>query len=117
MARPTISEKMTIGRKIGLLMDYLQAGGEVEIDGRTWVWLDNYITQTSVDRNLETQYWGINGLAIKGVRIKGGVETPHYIEQGTIPFQSFVELAEKLKEEDWLSIRAGNALRSMNKER
>ncbi|PAE87677.1 hypothetical protein [Shouchella clausii] len=108
---------MTIGHKIGRLMDYLQTGGEVEIDGHTWVWLDDHIAQTSVDRNLETQYWGINGLAIKGIKIKDGVAEPHYIGQDTIPFQSFVELAEKLKEEDWVNISVGYALMTMNKDR
>ncbi|WP_078598357.1 hypothetical protein [Evansella clarkii] len=112
-----ISDTMTTGRKVGLLMDHLQAGGEVEIDGYTWVWLDNHITGSSTDGNGETQYWGINGLAIKGVSIKNGVEKPTYMGQGTMPFQSFVELTNKVKEEDWLGMCAGNALRSMNKKR
>ncbi|MCR6108716.1 hypothetical protein HXA34_20680 [Salipaludibacillus agaradhaerens] len=108
---------MTTGHKIGLLMDYLQAGGEVEIDGYTWVWLDNHITGSSTGENGETQYWGINGLAIKTVRIKGNEESPHYMGQGTLPFQSFVGLANRVKDEEWVGICAGNALQSMNKKR
>jgi hypothetical protein len=115
----TLTDTMFIGRKIGLLIDHLQTGGEVQIDGRTWVWLDNHITRTTTDENGEKQDWGIDGLAIKGMSINGstGEEKPHYMGQGSIPIQAFVQLVERLSEEDWLGICAGNALKSLNKKR
>ena len=119
MTRISLSEKMTTGRKMGLLLDYLQNGGEVEVDGRTWVWLDNHITRTSTDENGEEQYWGINGLAIKGTSYNTITkeEKPTYIGQNDISFEALSEIVENVSEADWLGICAGNALKSLNKKR
>lgn len=119
MTTPSLTEKMTIGRKIGLLIDHLQTGGEVDIDGRTYVWLDNHITNITTDDNGDTQYWGIDGLAIQGVKIDGstGAKEPHYMGQGDIPLQAFIQLVENVSEQEWLGIGASNALKSMNKKR
>lgn len=115
----TLTEIMSIGRKMNLLIDYLQAGGEIEIEGRTYVWLDNYVTHTTTNDNGELEYWGIDGLAIKGVKIDGstGKESPHYMGQGGMPFQTFIHLIESVTEEDWVGIGASVALRSLNKKR
>lgn len=113
----TLKDTMSIGRKIGLLLDYLQNGGEVTVNGRVWVWCDNVVTHETTDRKGNPQYWGIDGLAIKGVRISGNEEKPHYMGQNDIPFASFIALVEELSEEDWLGICASNALQSMNKKR
>lgn len=114
-----LCDSMTIGRKIGLLLDYLQDGGEVEIDGRTWVWLDNYVTREEVDEYCEIQRFGIDGLAIKGVSIdtKTNTETPHYLGQTDIPLHAFINLVEQVKEKDWVGMSARTALKSMNKKR
>lgn len=119
MIQQTLTEKMSIGRKIGLLIDHLQAGGEITINGYTYVWLDNHITRTTTNAKGEPEYWGIDGLAVKGVSINSltGEETPHYMGRGDMSIQSFINLAGKVTEEDLLGICASNALKSMNKKR
>ncbi|MFE5431176.1 hypothetical protein [Peribacillus simplex] len=101
------------------MIDHLQAGGEIEIGGRTYVWLDNHVTRTATSSRGETEYWGIDGLAIKGVSVNSntGEEAPHYMGQGNMPVQSFVQLAEQITEEDLLGICASSALKSLNKKR
>jgi hypothetical protein len=115
----TLTDTMAIGRKIGLVLDHLQAGGEVEVEGYTWVWLDNHITRTFIDDDGETQHWGINGLATKGVQIDSATkeEKPHYMGQGGLTLGAFIDIVGKIKEEDLLGICASSALRGMNKER
>jgi len=114
----TLTATMTLGRKIGLLIDHLQAGGEVKIDGYTWVWLDNYVTRTTTNENDETTYWGIDGLAIKSMRISDTEEeSPHYMGQGDMSIQAFTKMVGKVTEEDWLDMCASSALRGMNKKR
>lgn len=115
----TLTDTMSIGRKIGLLIDHLQAGGEVKVDGYTWVWLDNHILRTATDENGEPEHWGIHGLAIKSVRISGrtGEESPFYMGQGDMQLQAFLRIVGKVTEEDWLGMCASSALRGMNKQR
>lgn len=119
MTQPTLNEKMPIGRKIGLLIDHLQAGNEVKVNGRTYVWLDNHITRTTTDENGNPQHWGIDGLAIKGIQINSQTkeEKPHYMGQSDMPIHAFIQLVENVKEEDWVGMLGGIALKSMNKKR
>lgn len=112
---PTICEKMSIGRKIGLFLDHLQAGNEVKVKGCTYVWLDNHITHTTKDTYGETQYFGIDGLAIKGIELNS--QKPHYMGQSDMPIHAFIQLVENVKEEDWVGMLGGIALKSMNKKR
>lgn len=114
----TLTDTMSLGRKMGLLIDHLQAGGEVKIDGYTWVWLDNHVTHTTTDEQGETVYWGIDGLAIQSMRISDTEEeSPHYMGQGDMPLQAFVKMVGKVTEEDLLGMCASSALRGMNKPR
>lgn len=119
MNQQTLTEKMSIGRKIGLLIDHLQAGGEITINGYTYVWLDNHIARTTTNAKGEPEYWGIDGLAIKAVREddRTGENSHYYMGQGDMSIQSFINLAGKITEEDLLGICASNALKSMNKKR
>ncbi|MGX1195870.1 hypothetical protein [Metabacillus sp. SLBN-84] len=118
-AERTLTNSLSIGRKIGMLIEHLQRGGEVEIDGYTYVWLNNHITRTTTDEKGETHYFGIDGLAIKMTKICGstGEESPYYVGQVDLSIQSFINMTERIKEIDWLGMCAGNALQSMNKKR
>lgn len=115
----TLTDTMSIGRKIGLTLDHLQSGGEVEVEGNTWVWLDNYITRTFVDDEGKTQHFGINGLATKRMQIDGDTKEgkPYYIGEGGLPLGAFISIVGKIKEEDLLGMCASSALRGMNKKR
>lgn len=115
----SITERMSLGNKIKLFIDYLQYGGEVEVDNRIWVWLDNHVVRKEVNEGGDVSHYGIDGLAIKGVMINGGTgeETPHYMGQSDIPLHSFIDLVNEVSESDWLGIVASNALKGMNKKR
>lgn len=43
-----------------IVLEYLRRGGKVKIEGRTYVWLDNYITHET-----DTHIFSIDGLAIE----------------------------------------------------
>jgi hypothetical protein len=105
-------EKVSQGHKLGNLIDYLKEGGEVTIDGRTYVWLHNHVTQVIGDT-----VYGIDGLAIKGVCISNGEEKPHYMGQTDMPLSYLLTLVNQITEEQWVGICASLVLQEMKKER
>lgn len=111
-----LKDRMSLGNKFRIFIDYLQGGGELEIDNRIWVWLDSHITREEMDDNGRMQYFGIDGLANKCIKI-AGEETDHYLGQNDLPFHYIVELLDKITEQDWLGMTASLALRSMNTKR
>lgn len=105
-------KNMKQSRKVALFLEYLQEGGEATVDGRTYVWLDNYVTDV-----INGVAYGINGLAIKGVSISNGVEKPHYMGQTDMPLSYLLNLVEQITEKDWVGICGSLALQEMKKER
>lgn len=114
-----LTDTMSFGRKIAAFFTFLQAGQELEIDGRTYVWLDNHITSERVNSDGETEYMGIDGLALKGTSTNSGtgVSKPHYMGQNDMPFSHLRDIIENLTEEQLFQMTAGIALLGMNKKR
>ena len=110
-----ISHKIPMERKLAIVKEYLVNGGEVTIEGRTYVWLDNYVTREEVNRDGSIEYMGIDGLAIKAERYNSGTgETkPHYLGMTDMPLGWYQELVNHITEEDWVGMTASNALVSM----
>lgn len=78
----------------------LKSGEEVQAEGRTYVWLDNYPTQV-----IGGVQYGIDGLAIKGESfeagslMKPGTGKVHYMGRD-MSLNYFVDMCDKLPEED-----------------
>lgn len=103
--------------KPGIVLRALIQGMEVELDGRTYVWLDNFPTQV-----IGGQQYGIDGLAIKGESFKAGqpIEEgkgePHYMGSD-MSFTRFVKLCESMPDLDAFDLAGTMALRNMAKKR
>lgn len=120
-AQRTLQNTMTLGRKIGLFLDYLQNGNEIESLGYTWVWLDDYVTRTEMDDQGNERCFGIDGLAIKMTRYHptdpNGATEPHYIGKTDIPLTEIIHIIDHIKEVDWLGMCGSMALQGMTKKR
>ena len=111
----TIGNRMSVTKKLENLYKYMSRGGEVEIDGYTYVWLDNHITEEVELEDGTKEYYGIDGLAMKMIRMDSQTkeETPYYIGMGDLTLNQLVIIINKIDEETWLGITASNALVSM----
>ncbi|AXQ67673.1 hypothetical protein KIOSHI_192 [Bacillus phage Kioshi] len=71
--------------KVAFVLDYLHRGGELRMDGSTFVWLHNEKVGES-----KTHEYFIDGLARKltSKNLQTGVETPHYMgcKDMTLPY-------------------------------
>lgn len=92
--------------RVYVVLEYLQRGGKVELDGRTYVWLDNYIV-----RETEDQLWVIDGLATEGVKFRAGEDwndpaagEPHYMGQGDTPISQFLKMVDEIPDEKFHEI-------------
>lgn len=117
--RSALADSMSLGRKLDVLFTYLKAGQEITLHGQTFVWLDNHITGERVNSDGETEYMGIDGLAIKATSMdmSTGATKPHYMGYNDIPFSHLRELVENLTEDQLLQMTAANALMGLNKKR
>jgi len=95
-----IRDSLSLGRKMGIVIDHLQNNGELTIDGHTWVWSDDH-----------------DGLSLKCTRISGNVTSDHIIGQADMPLNQFIAMLNEIEEIDWFGITASIALRSLNKQR
>lgn len=79
--------------KVAFVLDYLHRGGELRMDGSTFVWLHNEKVGES-----ETHEFFIDGLARKGVRtnLSTGEESPYYMgcKDMTLPY--FFRILEEI---------------------
>lgn len=85
---------MTNEKKMALTIQYLKAGGEIDINGKTFVWLDNHVIEET-----ETALHVIDGLAIKGRSyngLKDEVGTVCYLGQSNIPLHQFIQLIDAI---------------------
>lgn len=106
-------------RKVDLFTRYLKKGGEVKVDGRTWVWLDNHITDEVTLADGTIQYYGIDGLAIKSTCYDTVTKetTPYYMGQSDISLAMMTEIVNGVSEVDWVGITGSLALQSMIRKR
>lgn len=88
-----------VGNRIGVLLDYLRAGNEVEIDGATYVWLDKKV----VREDEEYQYI-IDGLAIKMYPWTNKPGEVHYVGASHISVGSLVEMVSKFSYDEFVSM-------------
>lgn len=90
-----------------IVLEALTLGMEVNLDGRTYVWLDDYPTQV-----INGVQYGINGLAIKCEAIHfGGEKEPeaHYIG-APLGLKEFMEYCNDLPEDYLLELAANVVL-------
>ncbi|AEW47122.1 hypothetical protein BCP78_0115 [Bacillus phage BCP78] len=93
--------------KVALVLDFLHRGGELKVEGATYVWLNNMKV-----RETETHEYFIDGLARKltSLDLETKKEEPYYIGCrdmeltyffkviNDIPAMTYVEMLKKLKE-------------------
>ena len=115
MENNTLKSRLTEGKKVSLVLDYLKNGSEMKVGGRTYVWLDNYVVREEVQEDGTVESFGIDGLALKALSYDTatGETTPHYIGQQDMTLVDFLQLVDELEEEDWVGITASNALHKM----
>jgi hypothetical protein len=97
--------KFSVSR-VAMILEYLQKGGKVHYDGRTYVWLDEKVV-----RETEEEKWVIDGLAVEG-RIYGPGEDwedpnagkPHYMGQRDMPVESFFKMIEEIPREEMVRV-------------
>lgn len=113
--------KMTLGRKVSALETYLKHSERtVTVDGITYGWVDQLITDDYVDATGKRVTLGLDGLVLVMHRYGGERDgEPYYVGTGMPSEQSalLARLASQLSEEQLLDITSANALRSMAKRR
>jgi hypothetical protein len=84
--------------RVFTVLDYMQRGGKLYMDGRTWVWLDNHVV-----RETDTETWVIDGLAIEGRSYKVNEDwndptqgKPHFLGQRDLTLHTFIQMVEEL---------------------
>lgn len=93
------------------------SGMEVKLDGRIYVWLENYPTQV-----IGGEQYGIDGLAIKGESFKAGQPIEegkgevHYMGSD-MSLTRFIKSCEAMPERDAFDLAADLAMRNMGKKR
>lgn len=119
MTNNILKNKMCLGKKFENVMKYLLSGGELKLEGRVYVWLDNHITREEVQEDGTVEYFGIDGLAMKMIKINSVTkeETPYYVGMDDMTLTSFIKMLDIIDEETWFGITASNALISMIPER
>ncbi|QIW88761.1 hypothetical protein P59_164 [Bacillus phage P59] len=97
--------KISVSR-ISMVLEYLQRGGKVYYDGRTYVWLNEKVV-----RETETEMWVIDGLAIEGRSYSPGEDwedpaagKPHYMGQKDMPIQQFFAMIEDIPRDEMVRI-------------
>ena len=92
-----IRDSLSMGCKIGIVLDYLQNGGELMIDGNIWIWSDAH-----------------QGVAVKPRIARRRDETDEWIGRADIPLREFITLLDAVEEMDWFGMTAGIALRGLH---
>lgn len=113
---------MDIEHRISTFLKYVMAGGEVEIQGRTYVWLNNHVI-----RSTEDAQYVIDGLAIKGTSYNGALDSEGgvtygkgevtYLGQSDMPLRSFINLVYSIKDTVFEEMLVNNALSKYRRER
>jgi hypothetical protein len=87
-----------IDERVCTVVKYLMDGGEMKVEGQTFVWLHNHVTGT-----VNGEEVGIDGLALKGEQfethqdfLEGINGKPHYLGQQAMPLNYFIDLISKL---------------------
>ncbi|MCK2000368.1 hypothetical protein MZM54_03055 [[Brevibacterium] frigoritolerans] len=87
---------LDLDKRISVVLKYLMSGGEVEIQGTTYVWLHNKVVKEDKD-NL----YVIDGLAIVG-RSYSGLDDKEgevcYSGQSDMPLSRFINLVYSIKD-------------------
>lgn len=87
--------------KVAFVLDYLHRGGELRIDGSTFVWLHNEKVGES-----ETHEFFIDGLARKMTKtdLSTGEESPHYMgcKDMTLPY--FFQILDEINHNEYTSM-------------
>lgn len=111
----TLKNNLSTGRKMDLFISHLKNGGEINVNGNTYVWLDNHVTKEVKNDDGTTDYFGINGLAIKTTSYDTitKVTSPWFFSQNDLTLLSFIDILDSIGELEWFSITATSALQSM----
>jgi hypothetical protein len=83
--------KTPFADRLYTVMAYLEMGGKVKHQGHTFVWLKSHVTHT-----VNGVEHGIDGLAIEGVSVEGGKETPHYLGANHMSISHLRHIVESL---------------------
>jgi hypothetical protein len=92
--------------RVAMILEFLQKGGKIYYDGRTYVWLNEEVV-----RETETDVWVIDGLAIEGRSYGPGEDwedpnagKPHYMGQRDMSIQQFFFMIEDLPRDEMVRI-------------
>jgi len=79
--------------KIAFVLDFLHRGGELEVNGAIYVWLDNLKV-----RETETHEFFIDGLARKltSTDLSTGEQSPYYMGCSDMTLNYFFKLVDEL---------------------
>lgn len=114
--------RMSLERKRHALETYLktnEGGHTVTVDGVTYAWFDQLITDERTGADGQTEYFGIEGLAHVMQRLTADGTEPYYMGTGSPAQQEVLlaHLATQLNEEQLFDMTAANALYGMRKQR
>lgn len=111
----TLKNKLSLGRKMDLFINHLQNGGQIDVNGNVYVWLDNHVTKEVKNDDGTTDCFGIHGLAIKTTSYDTitKVTSPWFFSQNDLTLLSFIDILESISELEWFSITSTKALQSM----
>ena len=92
--------------RLAIVVEYLQNGGEVNYDGQTFVWLDDYVT-----RETPEEQWVIDGLAVKSRKYKAGEDyndpnagEVHYMGMSDMSVNLFFEIINDIPRDEMVRI-------------